>query len=127
MDKIGDSSAVLSPANRRVHTNPFGSIPPKPYGLPERNEPDLGWFATARRHQFLLFMLAILTFLCTIYLYFAITLGADSCTGLRGPQRAACRAAKAQVSSGHRRLLSDVSFAAGVSDWEHNSFPSSES
>eukprot|EP00246_Nothoceros_aenigmaticus_P012941 TRINITY_DN420_c0_g1_i5.p1 TRINITY_DN420_c0_g1~~TRINITY_DN420_c0_g1_i5.p1 ORF type:complete len:296 (+),score=34.74 TRINITY_DN420_c0_g1_i5:170-1057(+) len=124
MEKLGESSAVLSPANRRVHSNPFASIPPKQYGLPERNEPDLGWFATARRHQFLLFMLAILTFLCTVYLYFAITFqAADSCAGLRGQQKAACQIARTKANLSHRRLLSGGRISAGTPDTERNSLP----
>lgn len=50
-------------------------------------------------------------FLCTIYLYFAITLGTrDSCSGLGGTQRAICQlAAKAGSANAHkahhRRLM----------------------
>lgn len=44
-----------------------------------------------QRHRFLLTALALLACLCTIYLYFAVTLGGgDSCSGLKGSQKAAC-------------------------------------
>ncbi|KAA8542018.1 hypothetical protein F0562_023170 [Nyssa sinensis] len=56
-----------------------------------------------QRHRFLLTALALLGFLCTIYLYFAVTLGAgDSCSELMGHQKALCRMeqAKAYVAKG---------------------------
>jgi len=63
-----------------------------------RDELD-GWMALFRRHQFLLIMLAILTFLCTVYLYFAITLGAaESCSGLSGTQKALCHLGQMKTS-----------------------------
>ncbi|KAK9281669.1 hypothetical protein L1049_004573 [Liquidambar formosana] len=61
------------------------------------------WSTLVRRHRFLLTALALLAFLCTIYLYFAVTLGATpSCSGLTGTQKALCRLeqAKASVSKG---------------------------
>ncbi|XP_021895907.1 uncharacterized protein LOC110813180 [Carica papaya] len=61
------------------------------------------WSALAQRHRFLLTALVLLAFLCTIYLYFAITLGAaGSCSRLTGTQRAVCQLerAKASVSEG---------------------------
>ncbi|KAF9688840.1 hypothetical protein SADUNF_Sadunf01G0029800 [Salix dunnii] len=43
------------------------------------------WSTLLQRHRFLLTALALLAFLCTIYLYFAVTLGAtESCSGLTG-------------------------------------------
>lgn len=63
-----------------------------------RDELD-GWMALFRRHQFLLIMLAILTFLCTVYLYFAVTLGAaESCSGLSGTQKALCHLEQMKTS-----------------------------
>ncbi|KAG9160024.1 hypothetical protein Leryth_005757 [Lithospermum erythrorhizon] len=61
-----------------------------------------------RRHRFLLTALALLTFLCAIYLYFAVTLGAtDSCSGLSGAQKASCnlRKAKASLAKGTLKVL----------------------
>ncbi|PSR96817.1 hypothetical protein CEY00_Acc26872 [Actinidia chinensis var. chinensis] len=55
--------------------------------------------AVLQRHRFLLTALALLAFLCTIYLYFAITLGAsESCAGLTGTQNALCRAEQAKAT-----------------------------
>ncbi|GAA0173705.1 hypothetical protein LIER_27267 [Lithospermum erythrorhizon] len=50
------------------------------------------------RHRYLLTALALLTFLCIVYLYFAVTLGAtDSCSGLSGVQKASCHLKQAKV------------------------------
>jgi hypothetical protein len=49
------------------------------------------WSAIYHRHRFLLSALVLLTILCTVYLYFAITLGSTgSCSGLVGAQKASC-------------------------------------
>nr|XP_043636796.1 uncharacterized protein LOC122607810 [Erigeron canadensis] len=70
---------------------------------------ELGNFSTVvRRHQFLLTALALLAFLCTVYLYFAVTLGEDdSCSGLTGTQKALCHAqhVKQTVSKGKLKIL----------------------
>ncbi|KAA8540572.1 hypothetical protein F0562_024509 [Nyssa sinensis] len=61
-----------------------------------------------QRHRFLLTALALLAFLCTIYLYFAVTLGAgDLCSGLTGTQKASCRMeqAKASVAKGKLKFF----------------------
>ncbi|RWV85173.1 hypothetical protein GW17_00053058 [Ensete ventricosum] len=51
------------------------------------------WSTILERHRFLLTMLALLAFLCTIYLYFAITLGVtDSCSGMSGAEKPLCQA-----------------------------------
>ncbi|THU44392.1 hypothetical protein C4D60_Mb02t06910 [Musa balbisiana] len=56
------------------------------------NEPG-SWSTIYERHRFLLTMLALLAFLCTIYLYFAVTLGATgSCSGMSGAEKALCQA-----------------------------------
>nr|CAD1831961.1 unnamed protein product [Ananas comosus var. bracteatus] len=61
-----------------------------------------GWSVLLQRHRFLLTMLMLLAFLCTVYLYFAITLGeTNSCAGLSGDERASCLA----KSSLHSRKL----------------------
>ncbi|XAR67809.1 hypothetical protein NMG60_11002725 [Bertholletia excelsa] len=45
-----------------------------------------------QRHRFLLTALALLAFLCTIYLYFAVTLSpGDSCSGLTGTKKTLCQ------------------------------------
>ncbi|KAJ9189851.1 hypothetical protein P3X46_001103 [Hevea brasiliensis] len=59
------------------------------------------WSTLIQRHRFLLTALVLLAFLCTIYLYFAITLGATatgSCSGLTGKQQALCRIELAKAS-----------------------------
>ncbi|MBA0627938.1 hypothetical protein Godav_022733 [Gossypium davidsonii] len=49
------------------------------------------WSTLVERHRFLLTALGLLAFLCTIYLYFAVTLGAtDTCSGLKGTEKATC-------------------------------------
>ncbi|ESW31203.1 hypothetical protein PHAVU_002G218400 [Phaseolus vulgaris] len=63
------------------------------------------WSAMVKRHRFLLYALALLTVLCTIYLYFAITLGAnDSCFGLSGPKKVSCQMELAKVSAANGKL-----------------------
>ncbi|KAI3737495.1 hypothetical protein L2E82_27499 [Cichorium intybus] len=72
---------------------------------------ELGSFTTViRRHRFLLTALALLAFLCTIYLYFAVTLGedySDTCSGLIGTQKALCQAqhVKQTVAKGKMKIL----------------------
>ncbi|KAK7319560.1 hypothetical protein RJT34_04282 [Clitoria ternatea] len=59
--------------------------------------------ALLQRHRFLLSAFTLLTILCTIYLYFAVTLGAnDPCSGLSGTQKASChmQQIKASISKG---------------------------
>ncbi|XP_065867457.1 uncharacterized protein [Euphorbia lathyris] len=57
------------------------------------------WSVLVQRHRFLLTALVLLVFLCTIYLYFAITLGeTGSCSGLQGKQKAICRLEMAKSS-----------------------------
>ncbi|KAK4754246.1 hypothetical protein SAY87_002350 [Trapa incisa] len=49
------------------------------------------WSTLVQRHRFLLTALTLLAFLCTVYLYFAVTLGeSGSCSGLTGARRAQC-------------------------------------
>ncbi|XP_004252299.1 uncharacterized protein [Solanum lycopersicum] len=58
-----------------------------------------------QRHRFLLTALSLLACLCTIYLYFAVTLGAaDSCSGLKGTQKAACYVEQGKTSMGKGKL-----------------------
>ncbi|CAK8577874.1 unnamed protein product [Lathyrus sativus] len=49
------------------------------------------WSILIMRHRYLLSVLALLTIICTVYLYFAIAFGSrDSCSGLSGPKKASC-------------------------------------
>ncbi|KAI4329423.1 hypothetical protein L6164_021688 [Bauhinia variegata] len=69
---------------------------------------ELSWSTLVQRHRFLLTALALLTFLCTVYLYFAVTLGAsNSCSGLTGAQKASCHMqhVKASVAKGKLKIL----------------------
>lgn len=87
----------LSSPHRRAQT-PFAQSQSLIKQLHGREELD-SWSALFQRHRFLLTALALLAFLCTIYLYFAITLGASaSCSGLTGSEKAACSLGKAKFS-----------------------------
>ncbi|KAG7025704.1 hypothetical protein SDJN02_12202, partial [Cucurbita argyrosperma subsp. argyrosperma] len=65
------------------------------------------WSTLVQRHRFLLTALVLLTFLCTIYLYFAVTLGSSSCSGLTGAQKAQCQLelAKTSMAKGKLKIL----------------------
>ncbi|GMI77811.1 hypothetical protein like AT1G79660 [Hibiscus trionum] len=67
---------------------------------------DLGnWSTLVERHRFLLTALGVLAFLCTIYLYFAVTLGAaDTCSGLKGPEKATCNLQHVKPTLSHGKL-----------------------
>lgn len=92
----------LSPAHRRGLNPPFPTLLRR-----TTSGPDIGWRSLVQRHKFLLYALGLLTFLCTIYLYFAITLGTrDLCSGLGGEQRALCQIGiKAREANHLRRLM----------------------
>ncbi|CAF2258277.1 unnamed protein product [Brassica rapa] len=66
---------------------------------------DLGSCSTVvNRHRYLLTALLLLGFLCTVYLYFAVTLDArhnSSCYGLAGKEKAMCQA----ISKGKLKLF----------------------
>lgn len=63
------------------------------------------WSTLLQRHRFLLTALALLTFLCTVYLYFAVTLGANgSCSGMSGTEKALCHLEHARTSVAHGKL-----------------------
>ncbi|XP_008810683.2 uncharacterized protein LOC103722042 [Phoenix dactylifera] len=80
----------LPSPNRKSQNTLFSSSPSKK--LSGRDE--LGsWSTILERHRFLLTMMALLAFLCTIYLYFAVTLGAsDPCSEKSGAEKALCEA-----------------------------------
>lgn len=72
----------------------------------KKHRDELGsWSAVLDRHRFLLTMLVLLLFLCTIYLYFAITLGAASCAGMSGAERALCEAKASSLRKGKLKFL----------------------
>lgn len=90
---------VITSPHRRSQTQTAFS-PPSPRRQHSRGD-ELGSCSTlVRRHRFLLTALALLAFLCTIYLYFAVTLGStDECSGLTGAQQASCRVQQSKVSA----------------------------
>lgn len=79
----------LSSPHRRSQNIFFVSSSKKP-----QSSRDDSWSALVERHRFLLTTLLVLAFLCSIYLYFAVTLGAsDACSGLTGgAQKIECQA-----------------------------------
>ena len=95
----------LSPGYRR------GNPPVSPSAFRRSLSSDSSWRTLASRHKFLLYMLGLLTILCTVYLYFAITWGvSDACSGLGGTQRAICQLKENRLKADslkahHRRLL----------------------
>ncbi|XP_068647701.1 uncharacterized protein [Aristolochia californica] len=92
---------ILSSPHRRSQATPFTPVSPS-FKKPVRDE--LGsWSAIFRRHRFLLTILVVLAFLCTIYLYFAVTLGAgnSSCSGMDGTEKALCHLTRAKSSVSH--------------------------
>ncbi|MED6110809.1 hypothetical protein PIB30_046287 [Stylosanthes scabra] len=71
-----------------------------------RQKDELGsWSTLVNRHRFLLVALCLLVILCTVYLYFAITLGAvDSCSGLSGDAKALCQMEHVKDSLARRKF-----------------------
>ncbi|KAK1407120.1 hypothetical protein QVD17_38731 [Tagetes erecta] len=97
---------VITSPHRRTQTAFSSNSSRKNFG--SGNE--LGSFSTViRRHRFLLTALALLAFLCTVYLYFAITLGGggDLCPGLSGTQKVLCQAqhVKQSVAKGKLKFI----------------------
>lgn len=97
-----ENHAGMSPAHRRNQNpvSPSASLLRRSSTF-SREETDLSWMALIRRHRFLLLMLALLILLCTIYLYFAIKLGADNCSSLSGKEEALCRLRKSKIKASH--------------------------
>ncbi|XP_057430844.1 uncharacterized protein LOC130723736 [Lotus japonicus] len=66
------------------------------------------WSTLVQRHRFLLSTLVLLTILCFVYLYFAVTIGSNgSCSGLTGAQKASCHMelVKDSIAKGKLRML----------------------
>ncbi|XP_073295694.1 uncharacterized protein [Primulina huaijiensis] len=97
---------VITSPHRRTQTQ-NGFSPPILKRQYSRVE-ELGSCSTlVQRHRFLLTALILLTFLCTVYLYFAVTLGAGDCSGLTGARKTSChlQQAKASVAKGKLKFL----------------------
>ncbi|CAN8240477.1 unnamed protein product [Cochlearia groenlandica] len=73
----------------------------RPHAL-KKQWKDLGGCSTVvQRHRFLLTAMALLIFLCIVYIYFAVTLGDRrlSCSGMTGKEKAMCQMAHIQAAS----------------------------
>ncbi|XP_010472842.1 PREDICTED: uncharacterized protein LOC104714266 [Camelina sativa] len=78
----------------------------RPHALKKQWD-DLGSCSTVvQRHRFLLTAMLLLAFLCTIYIYFAVTLGARhlSCSGMTGKEKAICQMEHVQASFSKGKL-----------------------
>lgn len=97
-----DNHAGLSPAHRRNQNpvSPSASLFKRPATF-SREDLDQSWMALFRRHQFLLLMVALLAFLCIVYLYFAVKLGAVNCTGLSAQEESLCLLKNSKTKTSH--------------------------
>ncbi|KAL2539348.1 hypothetical protein Adt_00326 [Abeliophyllum distichum] len=99
-------SVITSPHRRSQTQTAFSSSSKRQHS--SRGD-ELGSCSTLlQRHRFLLTALVLLAFLCTVYLYFAVTLGArDSCSEMTGVQKASCRLqqVKASVATGKLKVF----------------------
>ncbi|XP_075491297.1 uncharacterized protein LOC142529609 [Primulina tabacum] len=103
---MGLDNLITSP-HRRAQTQTAFS-PPILKRQHSRVVEQLGSCSTlVQRHRFLLIALILLAFLCTVYLYFAVTLGASDCAGLTGARKASChlQQAKASVAKGKLKFF----------------------
>ncbi|CAH8258716.1 unnamed protein product [Arabidopsis lyrata] len=78
----------------------------RPHALKKQWD-DLGSCSTVvQRHRFLLTAMLLLAFLCTIYIYFAVTLGARhlSCSGMTGKDKAMCQLGHVQATFSKGKL-----------------------
>ncbi|CAI9767230.1 unnamed protein product [Fraxinus pennsylvanica] len=99
--------SVITSPHRRSQTQTVFS-PPSLKRQHSSREDELGSCSTLlQRHRFLLTALALLAFLCTIYLYFAVTLGAarDSCAEMSGAQKASCHLQQVKAAVAKERKL----------------------
>nr|DAD27513.1 TPA_asm: hypothetical protein HUJ06_028981 [Nelumbo nucifera] len=97
----------LSSPHRRSQ-NSFSPSSPLKKQFQAREE--LGNCTLLQRHRYLLTVLALLAILCTVYLYFALTLGAtatEPCSALSGTKKALCQleAAKSSVAKGKLKFF----------------------
>ncbi|EPS59597.1 hypothetical protein M569_15208, partial [Genlisea aurea] len=105
---MAPDNLIHSPHRRTQSQTAFSSVPSKKQ-FPRSDEVGNNNFSSlVKRHRFLLVALAVLTCLCTIYLYFAVTLGAgDSCSGLADAEKVTCRLqlSKAAMAKGKLKLF----------------------
>lgn len=73
---------------------------------PQKGHDDLTWSILLERHRFLLTMMVLLVLLCTIYLYFAVTLGGTgSCSALSGADKVLCQAKSSVKHNGKLKFF----------------------
>ncbi|KZV57916.1 hypothetical protein F511_12522 [Dorcoceras hygrometricum] len=102
---MGLDNVITSPHRRTQAQTAFS---PQVLKRQHSRVEELGSCSTlVKRHRFLLVALVLLAFLCTVYLYFAVTLGAADCAGLTGARKASCQLqqAKASVAKGKLKFL----------------------
>uniref|UniRef100_A0A803LTY2 Uncharacterized protein n=1 Tax=Chenopodium quinoa TaxID=63459 RepID=A0A803LTY2_CHEQI len=76
---------VISSPHRRTQGAFASSSPHKKFSH------DVSFTTLIQRHRFLLVALVLLVVLCTVYLYFAVTMSSgESCSGLLGTERVLC-------------------------------------
>ncbi|KAL3529002.1 hypothetical protein ACH5RR_008324 [Cinchona calisaya] len=96
-------SVITSPHRRSQSQNAFSS--PTLKKQMSRGDEFGSCLTLVQRHRFLLTALALLAFLCTVYLYFAVTLGGnESCSGLSRAQKAACHLQQAKAAVGRGKM-----------------------
>ncbi|KAL6012226.1 hypothetical protein ACLOJK_002704 [Asimina triloba] len=93
---------VLTSPHRRSQ-NPFSPFSPSFRKQVQGREEFGSWSTLLQRHRFLLTTLVLLAFLCAVYLYFAVTLGAahGSCSEMTGANKALCHLEHAKSSISH--------------------------
>lgn len=84
-----------------------------------RDDSDLSFWALVERHRFLLCTMSVLFVLCTVYLYFAISMGEEYalCDRLKGSARKECHVnllVKMGQPQSHRRKLREVVQGMGI-------------
>ncbi|KAL3835453.1 hypothetical protein ACJIZ3_010189 [Penstemon smallii] len=97
-------NVITSPHRRSQTQTAFSQpSPKKQYSKSE----EMGNLSTlVQRHRFLLTALVLLGVLCTIYLYFAVTLGPRySCSEFTGARKASCQLAKAAAAKGKLKFF----------------------
>ncbi|KAK6911147.1 hypothetical protein RJ641_023240 [Dillenia turbinata] len=103
LSKIG--IAMVKDSLSSPHRRTQNSLSSPSYKKHSQLRDELGsWSTLFERHRFLLTALALLVFLCTVYLYFAVTMGASgTCSGLTGKEKASCHLEHAK-STGNGKL-----------------------
>eukprot|EP00271_Cylindrocystis_brebissonii_P003922 TRINITY_DN15191_c0_g1_i1.p1 TRINITY_DN15191_c0_g1~~TRINITY_DN15191_c0_g1_i1.p1 ORF type:complete len:129 (-),score=22.22 TRINITY_DN15191_c0_g1_i1:46-432(-) len=109
------STSIRSPTkNRRTGNSPSqrssaSDLPSLACDSPFKLAVDNSTSALILRHQFLLWTMLVLVILCTVYLYFAVSLGSlPECKGKWGKDLVSCRGGEGAAEEAimrHRKLL----------------------